>query len=1213
MPPRSSNRRNSGADLAFTAAVEQAVAAFSASTLVEVENWIAHIEKIFEVLGCDDQFKMTLATYKLEGDAHSWWSAYKQAKGGNAYVATLSWNDFRDIFFLQYFPYSEKEKILKTKFTDVAHVANAARNIEIFRDRSKNEGNNKRDRDGHRIRPSDTPLQGYSQRVYDHRDSDRRRNSDRYRNNDRYGNNDRHGNSDRHGNNRQRSWRDRDQQVQGQQYGRSYGSSSQRGNSNQASIPTCNQCGKRHPGDTCYKATCACFICCQVGHLAKDCKKGSTSSKGNRNNKPHATSGRVFALTIDQVANALGTVLGTPYMYDRDVFVLFDIGATHSVVSLAFYKHIKVPSTLLDYALSISTPMKNNVVISHEYRDCPLRLDDKIRSANLLPLEMSDFDIILGMSWLTKHRATIDCHTKRVIFGDLNNPEFIYHGSRPGKPIKIISALKDRTLISHGCEGFLASIKDTLLNGPHLESHPVVRNFPDVFPDELPGLPPKREVEFTMKRGFIRPSVSLWGAPVLFVKKKDGSMRLCIDYRELNRITVRNRYPLPRIDNLFDQLQVSCDAFGLTNALAVFMDLMNRIFHEYFDRFVIVFIDDILVYLKTREEHEDHLRILLEILRQKKLYAKFSKCDFWLGQVAFLGHIVLADGITMDPAKVEAITKWPRPTIVTEVRSFLGLAGYYRRFVEGFSLVALPLMKLMRKGEMFVWNEEREKNFEELKRRLVSSPVLTLPSGTGRYQIYSDASKKGLGCVLMQHGKDYDANIQYHPGKANVVADALSRKNSGIMALKIQPEIIKDLELVEVELGVRGFEGYIASLKIEPNLIFQIKEAQKEDGELWSVVQNMKKGKHEEFQVDDHGVIWYGNRLCVLDDSSLREAVLTEAQSSPFSIHPGSTKMFVAKCLTQVKLEHQRANGHLQPLDIPTWKWDQISIDFVTGLPLTFKKNDVIWVVVDRLTKSAHFLPIQQGYSISKLAEIFQQEIIRLHGTPTSLMPDRGTHFTSQFWKAVIEGPELVEVTNEKVAIAKKKLKEARSRQKSYVNRHRRALEFKPGDRVFLEVSPCYNYHPYHVVQYPFDKIREDLSFVEEPKAILDRQKRVMRKKTIHLVKVLWKNHLDREATWENEEMMRTDYPYFFSRFGVVFHLLRYECGSGCGSCLVLDSVRVRGGLSFNLSLYGGNGYSLKDKNQGKTDKIEHGIEKSVKSQKVKVKVNQKVKDEAKS
>ncbi|GKE92450.1 reverse transcriptase [Tanacetum coccineum] len=193
--------------------------------------------------------------------------------------------------------------------------------------------------------------------------------------------------------------------------------------------------------------------------------------------------------------------------------------------------------------------------------------------------------------------------------------------------------------------------------------------------------------------------------------------------------------------------------FGLTNAPAVFMDLMNRIFHEYLDKFVIVFIGDILVYYKSEEEHEQHLRIVLEILRQKKLYAKFSKCEFWLQQVAFLGHIVSADGIIMDPSKVEAITKWPRPTTVTEVRSFLGLAGYYRRFVEGFSRLALPLTQLMRKGEKFVWTNERQESFKELKRRLVSAPILTLPSGSGGFQIYNDASKKGLGCVLMQHGK----------------------------------------------------------------------------------------------------------------------------------------------------------------------------------------------------------------------------------------------------------------------------------------------------------------------------------------------------------------------------------------------------------------------------------------------------------------------------
>ncbi|KAD3642141.1 hypothetical protein E3N88_31365 [Mikania micrantha] len=886
--------------------------------------------------------------------------------------------------------------------------------------------------------------------------------------------------------------------------------------------------------------------------------------------------------------------------------------------------------------------------------DCPIQIESIIRKADLFPMQINDFDMILGMDWLSKHRVTIDCQTRRVLFGDPMSPLLVYQGTQPRKFLKIISALKAHKFLSHGCAGFLASVKVDSKNELSISDHPVVCEFPDVFPEKLPGVPPDREVEFTidlipgaepiskapyrmapmelkelkeqleelLDLGFIRPSVSPWGAP----------------------ITIGNRYPLPRIDDLFDQLQgakcfskidlrsgyhqlkikdsdISKSAFrtryghyefvvmpfGLTNAPAVFMDLMNRVFHDFLDKFVIVFIDDILVYSKSKKEHEEHLRAVLEILRQKKLYAKFSKCDFWLDKVAFLGHVISAEGIMIDPAKVEAITKWPTPTSVTEIRSFLGLAGYYRRFVEGFSKIVLPLTQLLRKGVKYSWNDECEKSFQELKKRLVSAPILSLPSGTGGYQIYSDASKKGLGCVLMQHGKiwrhylcgdscdiftnhkslkyiftqkelnmrqrrwlellkDYDTNIQYHPGKANVVVDALSRKSSGMLSsLHLQQEIINDLEKLSIGFQVGNSEGYLAKFQIESDLISRIKEAQKEDGELWAITENLEIGKQYEFRIDENGVIWCGKRLCVPDNASLRESLLSEAHSSPFSIHPGSTKMYrdlrqhfwwngmkedvtkyVSHCLTcqQVKIEHQRASGLLQPLDIPLWKWDDISMDFVTGLPKTFRKNDAIWVIVDRLSKSAHFLPIQQGHLVSKLSEIFTQEIVRLHGTPVSIISDRDPRFTSHFWKGLqsawgtrlrfstafhpqtdgqsertiqtledmlracalewtgnwdeylclvefaynnswhasigmtpfelsygrkcrapicwdevgektIEGPELVQITNEKVAIARERLKEAQSRQKSYADKHRRALEFTVGDKVFLKVSPC--------------------------------------------------------------------------------------------------------------------------------------------------------------
>ncbi|GJV53477.1 putative reverse transcriptase domain-containing protein [Tanacetum coccineum] len=303
-----------------------------------------------------------------------------------------------------------------------------------------------------------------------------------------------------------------------------------------------------------------------------------------------------------------------------------------------------------------------------------------------------------------------------------------------------------------------------------LEDVPIVQDVPEVFPEDLPGLPPTRQVElqidlvpgaapvarapyrlapFEMKelwsnllkryslsdKGFIRPSSSPWGAPVLFVKKKDGSFRICIDYRELNKLTVKNRYPLPRIDDLFDQLQgssiyiddstVRVMPFGLTNAPAVFMDLMNRVCKPYLDKFVIVFIDDILIYSKNKEEHEEHLKQILELLKKEEF-----------------------EGIHVDPAKIEAIKYWTSPKSPTEVRQFLGLAGCYQRFIEGFSKIAKPMTKLTQKKVKFEWGDKQEAAFQLLKQKLCSAPILTLPEGSEDFIAYCDTSKKGLGAVL---------------------------------------------------------------------------------------------------------------------------------------------------------------------------------------------------------------------------------------------------------------------------------------------------------------------------------------------------------------------------------------------------------------------------------------------------------------------------------
>ena len=434
---------------------------------------------------------------------------------------------------------------------------------------------------------------------------------------------------------------------------------------------------------------------------------------------------------------------------------------------------------------------------------------------------MCDFDVIFGMDWMSMHGVSIHCKDKKILFM-MEGETVIFEGEKSRSLPRIISALQALRSVRKSCQAFLASVVDSSEATLSLSDVKIVREFQDVFPEDLLSLPPDQEIEFSIElvpgtapisktpyrmapvelkelkeqlqelldKSFIRPSVSPWGAPVLFVKKKDGTMRMCIDYRELNRVTIKNKYPLPRIEDLFDQLQgakvfskidlrsgyhqlkikeddISKSAFrtryghyeflvmpfGLTNAPAAFMDLMNRVFKDYLDKFVIVFIDDILVYSKSKEEHEQHLRAVLQRLREKQLYAKFKKCEFWLETISFLGHVVSKRGIEVDPSKVAAVQNWKTPTNVGEIRSFLGLAGYYRKFVEGFSKIASPLTELTRKDVKFIWSEACEKSFQELKKRLVTAPVLTIPNGEGKFTIYSDASGTGIGCVLMQEGK----------------------------------------------------------------------------------------------------------------------------------------------------------------------------------------------------------------------------------------------------------------------------------------------------------------------------------------------------------------------------------------------------------------------------------------------------------------------------
>jgi hypothetical protein len=355
--------------------------------------------------------------------------------------------------------------------------------------------------------------------------------------------------------------------------------------------------------------------------------------------------------------------------------------------------------------------------------------------------------------------------------------------------------------------------------GIKLNDIPIVCEYPNVFPDDLPRMPLDRDVEFVIElqpgtapiskrpycmppnelaelkiqlqdlidKGFIHPSASPWGCPALFVKKEDNSLRLCVDYRPLNAVTIKNKYPLPRIDILFDQLagakvfskidlrsgyhqikirlsnipktafstryglyEYLVMSFGLTNAPAYFMYLMNSIFMQELDKFVVVFIDDILIYSKNSEDHAKHLHVILQRLRDQHLYAKFSKCEFWLDTVKFLDHTVSGDGISVDPSKVQEVTDWKSPTTVHPIRSFLGLAGYYRRFIPNFSRIAKPMTELLKKGVKFSWDQKCDDAFHTIRYYLTTAPVLAQPDTSKPFDIYCNASGTGLGCVLMQ-------------------------------------------------------------------------------------------------------------------------------------------------------------------------------------------------------------------------------------------------------------------------------------------------------------------------------------------------------------------------------------------------------------------------------------------------------------------------------
>ncbi|GJV59771.1 putative reverse transcriptase domain-containing protein [Tanacetum coccineum] len=603
-----------------------------------------------------------------------------------------------------------------------------------------------------------------------------------------------------------------------------------------------------------------------------------------------------------------------------ETFLVPNTRADFSFISTKFAPLLNVEPCIVNLGYVIEIADGESVEVDSIIHDCKLELGNSLFTIDLIPLGHGSFDVIVGMDWLSKNKAVIVCHEKVIEIPIKEGGILRVHGERTWRAAKALMNAK--------------------IDEPRISDIPVVRDFTNVFPKDLLGLPPQRQVEFRIDLvpgatpvGKSPYRHSSWGAPVLFVKKKDGSFRMCIDYRELDKLTVKNRYQVPMIDDLFDQLQGACYfskidlrlgyhqirvheddipktafrtryvhfkftvmPFGLTNAPPVFMDLMNQ----------------------TKEGHEVHLKLVLELLRTEKLYAKFSKCEFWLQEVHFLGYVVNQSGIHVDPSKIEVVKNWKASTTPSK------------------------------KNQKYEWGEKKEEVFQTLKNNLCDAPILSLPDGIEDFVLFSD----------------YEYEIRYHPSKANMVAGALSRKE------RVKPRCVRAMAMT--------FQSGVTEMI-----------------------------------------------LAAQSEAFKQENVLAErihAHKSRYSVHPGADKMYhdlrdmywwpgmkrdiatyVSKCLTcaKVKAEHQRPSDLLQQPEIPEWKWDKITMNLITKLPRSRSGHDVIWVIVDRLTKSAHFLAIREDFSTKKLARLYIDVIVARHGVPMSIILDRDGGFTLHFWQTV--------------------------------------------------------------------------------------------------------------------------------------------------------------------------------------------------------------------
>jgi len=818
-----------------------------------------------------------------------------------------------------------------------------------------------------------------------------------------------------------------------------------------------------------------------------------------------------------------------------DLLVLIDSGASHNFISPKVTTALGLIITPVT-ARRIKLGDGHKVVTRGICKGVRMKMGEIEIVIDALVLELGGLDMVLGVAWLsTLGQVIMDWKALTMEFADGNKwVKLQGQGNKDVRQSYVNTFLED-THSRLGMDWWWSHFK-SIEAGKMVVSegvNTILKEFSEVFQEQI-QLPPERtqvhrinllpehgpvnvrpykyphhqkeeierQVEELLKAGVIRPSMSAYSSPVILVKKKDKTWRMCVDYRALNKATIPDKYPIPIVDELLDELngatvfskidlksgyhqirvfesdipktafrthnghyEYLVMPFGLMNAPATFQATMNDIFRPYLRKFVLVFFDDILIYSRNIGEHQQHLRIVLSVLMDNCFVANQSKCKFSCAQIDYLGHVISGEGVAVDPEKVRCILEWPEPKNVKGVRGFLGLTGYYRKFIKDYGKVAKPLTELTKKDN-FSWNQDAVKAFNKMKKIMTSPPFLVLPNFSLPFEVECDAAGRGIGAVLMQQRQPVaffskalsDGNLAKSVYEKELMALVLCIQHWRHYLLGKEFTVYTDHKSLKHFLQQRisspdqqcwlaKLLGYQFEVKYKPGLENRAADSLSRCYDeivmntivsvpLWADKQKLldelvndpyvQKLTEEVQQTPDkkpgfevkQGVLFYHGRLVISPESPSILVLLEEFHSTPTGGHSGFLRTyrrlsdnlywvgmqkrirdFVRACDVYQRQKYSATSpgGLLQPLPIPNAVWEDLSLDFITGLPKS-RGFEAVLVVVDRLSKYSHFMLLKHPYTAKSVAELFIKEVVRLHGIPNSIISDRDPLFVSHFW-----------------------------------------------------------------------------------------------------------------------------------------------------------------------------------------------------------------------